>query len=73
MRKKFARVWWIENHQKDFIKETMIPKKYRALGVETTLKWNDFKTKKTILSRAKVLAIGGKYILCRKYYFTVIM
>ena len=73
MGKKFALVWWIDDHQKDVIKETMIPKKHLAVGEETTLKWNNFKTKKTILSRAKVLAIGGKYILCRKYYFTVIM
>ena len=58
--KKFALIWWMDDRKKDVIPLSMVPKKSQEVDTIATLKWNDVKSKKTFLLKARVLAISGK-------------
>lgn len=63
-KKSFALIWWLNTAFKDVLSVNKLGKT-DDISVDSivTLPWKDQNTGKTIKAKAKVLAIGGKYII----------
>ncbi|KAK0072288.1 hypothetical protein PV326_000206, partial [Microctonus aethiopoides] len=55
---KYALIWWINTSHKDVVKLSVIPKKFQFVNVITPLVWQNYTTKTTTKTDAKILAIS---------------